>query len=218
LPEAVIVSEEAWREGETTWAYRKDVTQHMSTDKSALDPYRLRPRKCFEFIRSLLPEEPLQRVEKASIDEVFLDLSAQVHQILLQQFPELTKQPDDLEQCLPLPSFTSPLDWEDDHVVHLESADLRPDWDDIGLNIGAGIVRGVRTQILKQIRYIYSAGIARKKMLAKLGAGFKKPNQQTVIPTQAICSFLANHVGKVTKIAGLGGKLGQQVTDAFGSD
>ena len=217
-PDIVLQHVATWREGETTWAYRPDVTKHMSTDKSALDPYRLRSRRCFEFIRSLLPDEPLQRVEKASIDEVFLDLSAQVHQILLQQFPELTEQPDDLEQYLPLPSFTSPLTWEDDHVVDLESADPRPDWDEIALNIGAGIVRGVRTEILKQFGYTCSAGIARNKMLAKLGAGVKKPNQQTVISTQAISSFLTNHVGKVTKIRGLGGKLGQQVTDAFGSD
>ena len=54
--------------------------------------------------------------------------------------------------------------------------------------------------------------------MAKLGAGFKKPNRQTVIPTQATCNFLANQIVKLTKIRGLGGKLGQQVIDAFGSD
>ncbi|CAG5164044.1 uncharacterized protein ALTATR162_LOCUS6601 [Alternaria atra] len=217
-PEIVLQHVATWREGETTWAYRADVTKHMSTDKSALDPYRLRSRKCFEFIRTLLPNEPVQRVEKASIDEVFLDLSAQVHQILLRQFPELAEQPAHMEQYLPSPGFSSLLDWEGDHVVDLESAEPRPDWDDIALNIGAGIVRRIRAEVWKHFGYTCSAGIARNKVVAKLGAGFKKPNQQTVIPTQATCSFLAIHVVKFTKIRGLGGKLGQQVIDAFSSD
>jgi DNA polymerase eta len=217
-PGIVLQHVATWREGETTWAYRADVTKHMSTDKSALDPYRLRSRKCFEFIRTLLPNEPVQRVEKASIDEVFLDLSAQVHQILLRQFPELAEQPAHMEQYLPSPGFSSLLDWEDDHVVDLESAEPRPDWDDIALNIGAGIVRRIRAEVWKHFGYTCSAGIARNKVVAKLGAGFKKPNQQTVIPTQATCSFLAIHVVRLTKIRGLGGKLGQQVIDAFSSD
>ena len=217
-PDIVLQHVATWREGETTWAYRPDVTKHMATDKSALDPYRLRSRKCFEFIRSLLPEEPIQKVEKASIDEVFLDLSAQVHQIMLRQFPELAEQPDDLEQYLPLPSFSSLLDWEDDHVVDIEKADPRPDWDDIALNIGAGIIRRIRAEVLTHSGYTCSAGIAHNKVVAKLGAGFKKPNRQTVIPTQATCNFLANQIVNLTKIRGLGGKLGQQVIDAFGSD
>ena len=217
-PDIVLQHVATWREGETTWAYRPDVTKHMATDKSALDPYRLRSRKCFEFIRSLLPEEPIQKVEKASIDEVFLDLSAQVHQIMLRQFPELAEQPDDLEQYLPLPSFSSLLDWEDDHVVDIEKADPRPDWDDIALNIGAGIIRRIRAEVLTHSGYTCSAGIAHNKVVAKLGAGFKKPNRQTVIPAQATCNFLANQIVKLTKIRGLGGKLGQQVIDAFGSD
>lgn len=215
-PEIVLQHVATWREGETTWAYRSDFAKYAHVDKSALDPYRLCSRKCFKFIQSLLPNEPVQRVEKASIDEVFLDLSAQVHRILLEQFPELTEQPADPDEYLPLPSFSSPLDWEGDHVVDIENADPRPDWEDIAFNIGAGIVRRIRAEIATQFNYTCSAGIARNKTLAKLGAGFKKPNQQTVVPNRAIGGFLATH--KLTKIRGLGGKLGLQVINAFGSD
>ena len=215
-PEIVLQHVATWREGETTWAYRSDFAKHIHADKSSLDPYRLRSRKCFEFIRSLLPDEPLQRDEKASIVEVFLDLSAQVHRILLEQFPELAEQPADPEDYLPLPSFSSPLDWEDDHVVDIENADPQPDWEDIAFNIGAGIVRRIRAEIVTRFNYTCSAGIARNKTLAKLGAGFKKPNRQTVIPNSAISGFLATH--KLTKIRGLGGKLGLQVVNTFGSN
>ncbi|CAI9625293.1 unnamed protein product [Alternaria burnsii] len=215
-PDIVLQHVATWREGETTWAYRPDVTKHMATDKSALDPCHLQSRKYFEFIRSLLLEESIQKVEKANIDEVFLDLSAHVHQIMLRQFPELAEQPDDLEQYLPLPRFSSLLDGEDNHVVDIEKADPRPEWDDIALDIGAGIIRRIRAEVLTHSGYTCSAGIAHNKVVAKLGAGFKKPNRQTVIPAQATCNFLANQIVKLTKIRGLGGKLDQQVLDAFG--
>ncbi|KAH7069229.1 hypothetical protein BKA63DRAFT_520842 [Paraphoma chrysanthemicola] len=215
-PEIILQHVATWRAGETTWAYRQDFAKHMSTDKSALDPYRIASRKCFEFIRSQLPDEPVQRVEKASIDEVFLDLSAQIHATLLKHFPELAERPVDSEHRLPQPILSSPLDWESDHVADFDSLDPQPDWDDIALNIGAGIVRRVRAEIRTLYKYTCSAGIARNKMLAKLGASHQKPNQQTVIPNQAIDGFLSTY--KFTKIRGLGGKLGIDVVKGFGSD
>jgi hypothetical protein len=35
----------------------------------------------------------LQKVEKASVDEVFMDVSAQVHSIMLDRYPELIGPP-----------------------------------------------------------------------------------------------------------------------------
>ena len=218
-PEVILQHVATWREGDTSWAYRPDVRQHMKTDKAALDPYRLQSRKAFELIKSRLPPAPVQKVEKASIDEVFLDLSAQVYEVIIQRYPNLlgTIEAQDDGKLLPPPP-TSVLDWDVDNLIAAEAdveADF-PDWDDVSVNIGAEIVREVRHDIFKVLQYTCSAGIARNKTLAKLAAGHNKPNQQTVVRARAVDAFYSGY--KFTKIRGLGGKLGQHVVKAFDTD
>lgn len=218
-PDIVIQHVATWREGDDKWAYRDDSAKHIQTDKVSLDPYRLESRKSLKLIKEILPAPPLQKVEKASIDEVFLDLSAHIHQILLQRFPELAHAPyDDPTEHLPIPPSTA-LDWQADALIDLDSAETEdddPDWDDVVMNIGSEIVRDVRAKIREELRYTCSAGIARNKMMAKLGAGYKKPNQQTIVRNRAVQHFLSGF--KFTKIRNLGGKLGDQVVDAFNTD
>lgn len=84
------------------------------------------------------------------------------------------------------------------------------------MNIGSEIVRAVRAKIREKLNYTCSAGIARNKMMAKLGAGYKKPNQQTIVRNRAVQHFLSGF--KFTKIRNLGGKLGDQIVDAFGTE
>ncbi|KAL2758343.1 hypothetical protein ACRALDRAFT_2098507 [Sodiomyces alcalophilus JCM 7366] len=205
-----------WREGDDKWAYRKDAAANIASDKVSLDPYRLQSRKILQLIKESLPSH-LQRVEKASIDEVFCDLSAQVHSILLERFPELTRPPPhgDLAERLPRPPVVA-LDWMADALVDLdEDAESQdPDWDDVAILIGSEIIRAVRTRIREKLRYTCSAGIANNKLLSKLGSAHKKPNQQTVIRSRAIQHFLSDL--KITKIRNFGGKLGDNVTSAFG--
>jgi DNA polymerase eta len=207
-----------WREGYDTWAYRDDAAANIATDKVSLDPYRLESRKILALIKQLLPPQ-LQKVEKASIDEVFVDLSAQLHSIMLVRFPELANPApyDDPTARLPLPS-TSALNWQADALVDLDEAEEEedPDWDDVAMLIGSEIVRDVRAAIFKELNYTCSAGIANNKMLSKLGSGHKKPNQQTVIRSRAAQHFLADL--KFTKIRNLGGKLGDQVVAEFATD
>ncbi|KIW17220.1 hypothetical protein PV08_04411 [Exophiala spinifera] len=218
-PEIVVQHVATWREGDTKWAYRDDAASHIQTDKVSLDPYRLESRKSLALVKEILPPPPVQKVEKASIDEVFLDLSAQIHQILLERYPELKYAPyDDPTEHLPLPPSTA-LDWQADALVDLDSAETEdddPDWDDVAMNIGSEIVRGVRAAIREKLKYTCSAGIARNKMMAKLGAGYRKPNQQTIVRNRAVQHFLSGF--KFTKIRNLGGKLGEQVVDTFNTD
>ncbi|KAI0169796.1 DNA/RNA polymerase [Hypoxylon sp. FL1284] len=215
-PELIAQHVATWKEGDERWAYHKDAASHIRTHKVSLDPYRLESRKILALIKESLPSD-LQKVEKASVDEVFVDLSAQVHSILLQRFPELANPPpyDDPTEKLPVPPVTA-LDWQADALVDLEDAELEtddPDWDDVAILIGSEIVRDVRAQIRRTLGYTCSAGVAGNKMISKLGSAYKKPNQQTVIRNRAVQYFLSDM--KFTKIRNLGGKLGDQVVSTF---
>ncbi|KAJ9155371.1 Sister chromatid cohesion protein Eso1 [Pleurostoma richardsiae] len=218
-PELICQHVATWREGDEKWAYHDDAAANIATHKVSLDPYRLQSRRILALIKEILPSD-LQKVEKASIDEVFLDLSAHVHSLLLERFPELCNPPpyDDPTERLPLPPVSA-LDWQTDALVDLEDVEAEtedPDWDDIAMLIGSEIVRGVRTAVREKLHYTCSAGIANNKMLSKLGSGHKKPNQQTVIRNRAVHQFLSGF--KYTKIRMLGGKLGDQIAEIFGSD
>ncbi|KAI9847763.1 MAG: DNA-directed DNA polymerase eta rad30 [Thelocarpon superellum] len=219
-PELIMQHVATWKEGEDKWAYHDDASAHLATHKVSLDPYRLQSRKILAMIKDTLPPSPMQRVEKASIDEVFLDLSAQVHAILLQRYPELMAPApyDDPTEALPRPPTTA-LDWNTDALVDLDDKESEhddPDWDDIAMLIGSEIVRSVRAAVRTQLQYTCSAGIAQNKMLAKLGAGHRKPNQQTIVRNRAIQQFLSGF--KFTKIRNLGGKLGDQLVASCHTD
>ncbi|KAK0655220.1 hypothetical protein B0T16DRAFT_318256 [Cercophora newfieldiana] len=220
-PDLISQHVATWREGDDKWAYRPDAAEHVVTDKVSLDPYRLESRRIMAVIKAHLPPS-LQKVEKASIDEVFMDLSAQCHSILLERYPELANPPpyDDPTEQLPMPSSVSALDWQADTLVDLDdehASELTdPDWDDVAILIGSEIVRDVRAAVKNELRYTCSAGIARNKLLSKLGSAYKKPNQQTVVRGRAIGKFLSGF--KFTKIRNLGGKLGEEVTRAFNTE
>ncbi|TVY25585.1 N-acetyltransferase [Lachnellula hyalina] len=208
-----------WKEGDEKWAYHDDAFKNIATHKVSLDPYRLESRRILACIKEALPAN-LQRVEKASVDEVFMDLSAQIHATMLKRYPELSGPPpyDDPTESLPLPPTTA-LDWQADALIDLDADEIEeedPDWDDVAILIGSEIVRKVRAAVQEKLQYTCSGGIAQNKMIAKLGSAHKKPNQQTVVRNRAVQKFLSDF--KYTKIRGLGGKLGEQITTAFKTD
>ncbi|TLD07299.1 hypothetical protein PgNI_10446 [Pyricularia grisea] len=218
-PELQVQHVATWREGDDTWAYRDDAAANIVTDKVSLDPYRLQSRKILALIKECLPPHQC-KVEKASIDEVFIDLSANVHSKLIERFPELSSPPPgaDAHTRLPLPPVSA-LDWQADALIELDENETEtddPDWDDIALLIASEMTRDIRQAIFTRLKYTCSAGIAGNKLLSKLGSAHKKPNQQTVIRARAVRKFLSDF--KFTKIRNLGGKLGDQVVTAFGTE
>jgi DNA polymerase eta len=218
-PGLILQHVATWKEGDEKWAYHENSFRDMATHKVSLDPYRMESRKILKCIKEALPEKE-QRVEKASIDEVFMDLSAQVHTILLERYPELRGPApyDDPTERLPKVP-TTVLDWAADALVETgeeDGEDMDPDWDDVCTVIASEIVRDVRRHIKDTLGYTCSGGIARNKMLSKLGSAYKKPNQQTVIRNRAVNHFLSDM--KFTKIRMLGGKLGDEVVAMFGTD
>ncbi|KAH7312006.1 hypothetical protein BKA65DRAFT_574731 [Rhexocercosporidium sp. MPI-PUGE-AT-0058] len=218
-PNILLQHVATWREGDEKWAYHDDAASNIATHKVSLDPYRLESRRILKCIKESLPES-LQKVEKASIDEVFMDLSAQIHAELLERYEELRGPApyDDPLEFLPLPPTTA-LDWHADALVDLDADETEeddPDWDDVAILIGSEIVRNVRAAVRNNLKYTCSAGIAQNKMLAKLGSAHKKPNAQTIVRNRAVQKFLSDF--KFTKIRGLGGKLGDSMTEAFNTE
>jgi len=220
-PELICQHVATWKEGDVTWSYGDgdEAFREIASRKVSLDPYRLQSRKILAMIKEYLPAD-VQKVEKASIDEVFLDLSAQVHGIMLERYPELKGPPpyDDPSEPLSRPPTTA-LDWAADALVDLDkeqSEEDDPDWDDVAILIASEIVRDVRQEIFEKLHFTCSAGISKNKMLAKLGSAHKKPNSQTVIRNRAVQHFLSDF--KFTKIRNLGGKLGDEIVAAFNTD
>jgi DNA polymerase eta len=218
-PELMMQHVATWKEGDETWAYHPDAFANMATHKVSLDPYRKESRRILQCIRDALPSRD-QRIEKASVDEVFMDLGAHVHAILLERYPELraTAPYDDPSQSLPMVP-TTVLDWAADALVETgtdDGEDRDPDWDDVCMLIASELVRHVRRHIYVSLGYTCSAGIACNKMLAKLGSTHRKPNQQTVIRNRSVTHFLSDM--KFTKIRMLGGKLGDDIVAMFGTD
>ncbi|RAL12704.1 DNA-directed DNA polymerase eta [Aspergillus homomorphus CBS 101889] len=236
-PEIVLQHVATFREGEGgKWAYRDDAFNRVSTDKVCLDPYRAESRKILKVMKEELSgwhakvcggEGPhanaVQQpgLEKASVDEVFIDLSPIVYGVLLERYPELRAgaHGDDRVARLPTPPTTA-LVWNaEDCLVDLDEHETEvddPDWDDIAILIGSEVVRSVRKAVWDNLGYTCSGGVARNKMMAKLGSACNKPNKQTIIRNRAVQNFLGGF--KFTKIRMLGGKLGDQVTAMFGTE
>ncbi|KAL3468598.1 hypothetical protein BJX64DRAFT_246332 [Aspergillus heterothallicus] len=238
-PDIVLQHVATFREGEGgKWAYREDAWKNMGSDKVCLDPYRGESRKILKVIKGELARwytdlvQDIRRrgsqvklqealVEKASVDEVFIDLSPLVFAILLQRYPELREKPPGDDRLIPLPCPpTTALEWKaadclidlDEHETEVDN----PDWDDIAMLIGSEIVQSVRTAVWDSLSYTCSAGVANNKMMAKLGSAMHKPNKQTIVRNRAIQNFLGGF--KFTKIRMLGGKLGDQVSAMFGTE
>lgn len=103
-------------------------------------------------------------------------------QKLLNRYPELQLPPPYNDTSYPLPPAPSIVFGDElGAIVPLsegESEEDPVDWDDVVMSIAAEMIREVRKEVEDKLGYTCSAGIARNKMLAKLAAGWKKPDQQ----------------------------------------
>ncbi|KAK9826753.1 hypothetical protein WJX81_005483 [Elliptochloris bilobata] len=82
------------------------------------------------------------------------------------------------------------------------------------LAAGAAAVADLRAAVHSELGFTTSAGIAHNKILAKLVSGLHKPAQQTVVPLAAVPALLFPlPVGRLRQ---LGGKFGDQLTRDLG--
>ncbi|KAH7106557.1 hypothetical protein BKA62DRAFT_687485 [Auriculariales sp. MPI-PUGE-AT-0066] len=215
-PDLNVVHVATFREGDLEPGYWPN--PDTLTHKVSLDYYRRESAKVVAIFKETVPEA---EVEKASIDECFVDFSGPVRTLLLERFPVLAQAPQHLPLGLDTPLPPVPpdaVDWtplgtlipvhpplDNDASTSPESAyvqEPKPTWHDVALSVAAELMAKVRQE-----------GLSRNKFLAKLCASYKKPNSQSVLRNEAIPLFLRPMAFQ--KIRFLGGKLGKALAAEY---
>jgi DNA polymerase eta len=211
-------------------------------NKPNLTLYRDESVKIFAVFRSFGAT-----VERASIDEAYLDVTKLVNANLASVPPvhqrvfegvvvsradgsELAANADDSS------SSDGERDADDDgegdgsasgeakhdaapHVADVDSDADTVEADDVEdqcrarLWLGAQLAAKIRAKVFEQLHYTVSAGISFNKILAKIGSGRNKPNNQTTILPSSVPFLLARL--PVRKLPGLGGKFGKKLVELF---
>uniref|UniRef100_A0A673CJQ6 DNA polymerase eta n=1 Tax=Sphaeramia orbicularis TaxID=375764 RepID=A0A673CJQ6_9TELE len=157
-------------------------------------------------------------IERASIDEAYMDLTAAVQERLkgmtnkqiephllkttyIQGYPHNVDE-QEASRSRGLQEWLSSLSLSGEQ----SSAELQ-------LTMGALIVEEMRAAVEKHTGFRCSAGISHNKVLAKLACGLNKPNRQTVLPLDSVTE-LFNSL-PISKIRNLGGKLGASITETL---
>ncbi|XP_034102703.1 DNA polymerase eta isoform X1 [Drosophila albomicans] len=242
-----VVQYNAWRGGgiiAVNYAARaKGVTRHMRGDEAKA--------LCHDIILCRVPNirekadtskyrdagkevaNVLQRftqlLERASVDEAYLDITETVNQRVEQlQTGAFALQPQELVNCHAVGydnigeyvnkitnRFANPYMDDERFMLSYDPNDLPAvRQSDLRLLIGACIAGEVRAAVKAETGYECSAGIAHNKILAKLAAGMNKPNKQTILPLAEIPALFDQL--PVGKIKGMGGKFGETVCETLG--
>lgn len=175
-PNLKAVHVATWRVGNDTAVcdYHPQSASSISTDKVSLDHYRRESKKILSILRANCP-----KVEKASVDESFLDLSLMVYERLIDKYKEELSVVDgvpiapyaDQTERLPLPEVGI-IDWNGSHLIDLDAgtySEEEPlDWDDVAMGIGAQIMADIRKKVYDQLKYTWSVHIVKFEVIAQL--------------------------------------------------
>ncbi|CAH2046439.1 unnamed protein product [Thlaspi arvense] len=163
------------------------------------------------------------RCERASIDEVYLDLTDAAESMLADAPPESLESID--EEALKSHILGMSREDGDDFKESVREWICRKDADRRDKLLGCGmiIVAELRKQVLKETEFSCSAASnnteLNKQMLAKLSSGMNKPAQQTVVPYSAVQELLSSlPIKKMYVRKQLGGKLGTSLQTDLGVD
>jgi DNA polymerase eta len=171
-------------------------------------------------------------VERASIDEAYLDVTAEADKLLREQglraccaaaagthvggvedMPEAKLSQSALrrghaagageEECTPPEALSAAwLSRPADYWTKEEAA----------LVAGAALAKTLREDVRAQLGHTCSAGVAPNKLLAKLATGLRKPDAQTLLPPASTAALL-RHL-PLARLRGLGGAFGAQCGQA----
>lgn len=187
------------------------------TQKACLERYRRANSEILKILHKLAPSSV---IEKASIDEVYIDVTAMVDNELQGKYKydnidggndnKITRHNIDNNKSLEA-SQSDAFSWGS--IVPFGPLDPGSEFD-VRLACGAGIACRLRGAVLEKLGYTSSAGIATNKLLAKIGSALHKPNLQTVIPPRVVVELMEGLPLK--KVKNFGGKLGDQLQEQFG--
>ncbi|XP_076599354.1 DNA polymerase eta [Chaetodon auriga] len=171
-------------------------------------------------------------IERASIDEAYMDLTAAVQQRLKNKTD--TKAEPHFLRTTYIQGYAQSLQEQEACAedVALDKEEQRSrglqQWlaslpvpslgeqssAELQLTVGALIVEEMRAAVEKHTGFRCSAGISHNKVLAKLACGLNKPNRQTVLPLDSVAELFSSL--PISKIRNLGGKLGVSITETLG--
>eukprot|EP00873_Tetraselmis_striata_P042606 jgi/Tetstr1/462870/TSEL_007819.t1 len=156
-------------------------------------------------------------LEKASVDESYVDVTGAAAE-LLDRLPlaEVLRAAAGThvagEEEVPggeprAPAGEAPL------AAWLQRPEAEWDRQEQLLAAGCALLHSLRAAVTAETGFTCSAGLAENKLMAKLGSGMHKPNQQTVLPRAAVPALM-EHL-PVRRLRGLGGKLGERVQQSL---
>ena len=196
--------------------------------KVSLDPYRREGRKVLQIL-----QKNCDLVQKASVDEAFLDLGRLIFNLLinektnnllndeqissLNQLRQIYNSGDySMDNFLPnIPSLSHSIFPAIGNIIKQNDNDelIYDDWDDLIIALGSILTNMIRDTIYKETKFFTSCGVSSTKSLSKIASDFKKPDTQTIIFNKFINNFLDNGSFELTDFWTLGGNKGKEVMD-----
>ncbi|KAG7393074.1 hypothetical protein PHYPSEUDO_012409 [Phytophthora pseudosyringae] len=180
--------------------------------KAILRRYRVASREIFAILG-----KTVSVIEKASIDEAFMDVTDMAKERLAQTtvFSSDFCQ-DPANHDTKVFGIDREEDGSEDAAEKNDSLQPFPLTDNERLLcIGAAISREIRQTIYDKLGYTCSTGVACNKLLAKLASPLNKPSGQVVVAPRFVNDLMKSL--PMRKVRGLGGKLGKQLESIYES-
>ena len=173
-------------------------------------------------------------VEKASVDEVYLDITEQTKKRLAEIDKLYPKRSDFVEYIKA--NAPSILAGDNESEAERSKKELRDGYkndsthhlytdfsflldddneDDKMIAVGAVITKEIRNQIL-ELGFTCSAGVTHNKMLSKICSAMNKPNQQTLLFRSSVEKIMSTL--PISRIPGWGGNLGGEILEKYGNE
>ncbi|SSD58712.1 related to DNA polymerase eta [Saccharomycodes ludwigii] len=227
-PKLIPIHTAVFKKGESFWSYKPfGYNIDPSNHKVSLDPYRRESRKILKCFQKYCDQ-----VEKASVDEAFLDLGRIIFKEIMtcKFFGKIQnkfihgdyKLDEKLPDLFDIVSHNSIEKDSEEYwkflgdVFNPNKRSIFVDWDDISILIGSKHCFKIQQIIRNEFGYMTSCGVSNCKSISKLASDFKKPNGHTIIKTNCLEDFLDQGKFEITSFWTFGGIKGKELVEILG--